>query len=80
MREAKRHSLFTFQEKREVLREKEDEKGFVHFREKIYAQKLRSTGALTQAQKSRGEYDPFNAVQLHLCAQKSRSTAAINAV
>ena len=65
--------------KREALRE-EDEKGLVHFREKIYAQKSRSTGALTQAQKSRGEYGPFNVVRLHLCAQKSRSTAAINAV
>ena len=51
MREAKRHSLFTFQEKREALRKEEDEKGFVHFPEKIYAQKSRSTGALNSGTK-----------------------------
>ena len=81
MREAKGQSLFTFQEKREALREKEDEEGlFIFFRENTCTEIERSTGALTQAQKSRGKYGPFNAVRLHLCAQKSRSTAAINAV
>ena len=67
MREAKGQSLFTFQEKREALREKEDEEGlFIFFRENTCTEIERSTGALTQAQKSRGEYGPFNAVRLHL--------------
>ena len=41
--------------------------GFVHFsRENTCTEIERSIGALTQAQKSRGEYGPINVVRLHL--------------
>ena len=65
MREAKGFALFIFQVKKEELREKEDEEGLFIFQRKYMHRNREEYGALTQAQKSRGEYGHINAVRLH---------------